>query len=135
MSRPTPARLAASLLATAALVTLAACGDDDDGGSGGSVEEFCDEFATLADADLEEGFDPDAFRSLADAAPDEISGAMTRFAEIVERVDSFDAADASDEDADEFMSMLNDLDASSTEIQSYLAENCPDLPPGLISNE
>ncbi len=136
MRRSTLARSGSALLAIGALVTATACGGDDDGGSsGGSTEEFCDEFAALADTDAESAADPDLLRNIAEAAPDEISGAMDRFVEIAEELDSFDEADASEEDLDGFFTMLEDLEESSTEIEQFLIDNCPDLPPGIVRDE
>jgi hypothetical protein len=137
MSRSTLVRSGSALLAIGALVAATACGggDDGDGSSGGSTEAFCDEFAALADTDAEAAADPDLLRNIADAAPDEISGAMDRFVEIAEELETFDEEEASEEDVDGFFTMLEDLEESSTEIEQFLVDNCPDLPPGIVGEE
>ena len=132
MPRSTPIRYGSVLLAAGALIAATACGGDDDGeSSGGSTEEFCDDFAALADTDAE----PEQLRSLADSAPSEVSDAMNRFVEIADQMDAFDEENASEEDLDGFFSLLTDLEESSTEIEAFLVDNCPDLPPGLVSEE
>ena len=133
MSPTNPIRLAAALVATAALVAATGCGSDDDGSSGGgSTEEFCDEFASIAETDA---LDTSALQDVADAAPDEISGAMDQFVEIATQLEDFDEDNATEDDLAEFFTQLEDLEESSVQIEAFLVENCPDLPPGFVSEE
>jgi hypothetical protein len=137
---PRPIRLAIGLAAVSAL-TLGACDADndvgEDGGGAASTSAFCERIAELADsaADTTEEEGLDAFRSIADAAPEEISDEMDQLVEAFERLQSFDPEAASEDEMAEFMELAEGLDEASATVEEYARDNCPDLPADFFGTE
>jgi len=127
---PPPIRLAIGL-ATCATLAFAACGGDSDGGSdGGSTEAFCDDLLAINEAsdDISDEDGLALLQSAADSAPSEISSEMDGFVEMFEQLLAFDAAAATDEELAEFTASAPDFEESTTKIEEFATENCPDLP-------
>ena len=122
-------------LAAIGALALVSCGSD--GGGGGSTGAFCDGITTLAESgdDTTEAQDLDAFRSVADVAPDEISDEMDQLVEAFERLQTFDPEAATEEQMAEFLSLADGLDEASTTVEEFAKENCPDLPAGFFASE
>jgi hypothetical protein len=134
---PRSIRRAAGLIAATALV-MAACGSDSDGGAGGGdTEAFCEEIQVLAESsdDTSEAESLAALRSVADAAPGEISSEMNQLVAGFEQLLSFDPEAASDEEMTDFLAMADGLDEASTAVEAYALENCPDLPADVFATE
>ena len=129
-----PTRRATGLVATAALV-LAACGSDDD--AGGNTDAFCEEIQALAESsdDTSEAESLAALQSVADAAPDEISGAMNELVAGFEQLLSFDPEAASEEEMTDFLAIAGGLDEASTAVEEFALENCPGLPADVFATE
>ena len=126
-----PIRLAVALAAGAALAHTA-CGDDDDSSGGGSTEAFCEELETFAtSSDNDDTFVAD-FRKVADAAPDEISGAMNQMLEAFESLDALPDEPESEEQMAEMMELLEAIDEPADAVEAFGLENCPDLPPSIF---
>jgi len=114
-------------LTTCATLALAACGGDS---GGDSTEAFCDDLLAINEAS--DGMsDEDSvalFQAAADSAPNEISSEMGQFVDLLEQLLAFDEETATDEELTELADSAADLDESSTKIDAFATENCPDLP-------
>lgn len=132
-SRPTRFVLC---LGAAAALGLAACGSDD-GGGGGSDEAFCERIQAVAESTDEttEAEDLEALRSVADAAPDEISDEMDQLVDAFEQLQSFDPEAASEEEMTDFLALADGLDEASTTVEEYALANCPDIPEDVFATE
>jgi len=123
-----PIRLAIGLT-TCATLALAACGGDSGGDSGGT-EAFCDDLLAINEAS--DGMsDEDSvalFQAAADSAPNEISSEMGQFVDLLEQLLAFDEETATDAEMTSLADSAAALDASSTKIDAFATENCPDLP-------
>ena len=132
---PRPIRLAVGLAAVSAL-TLAACDGDSDS-SGSNTDAFCEEITALAgsgdDTTEEEGLE--AFRSIADVAPDEISDEMDQLVEAFEQLQTFDPEAASEDEIAEFVAIAEGLDEASSTVEQFARDNCPDLPDDFFGTE
>ena len=114
-------------LATSGTLALAACG----GGSGrSSTEAFCDDLLAVNEAsdDISDEDGLALLQAAADSAPSEISREMDGFVEMFEQVLAFDVAAATDEEMAEFTNSAPDFEESTTKIEEFATENCPDLP-------
>ena len=121
-----PIRLAMGLAASGTLA-LAACGGDS---GGGSTEAFCDDLLAVNEAsdDISDEDGLALLQAAADSAPSEISSEMEGFVEMFEQLLAFDVAAATDEEMAEFTNSAPDFEESTTKIQEFATENCPDLP-------
>ena len=121
-----PIRLAIGLT-TCATLALAACGGDS---GGRSTDAFCDDLLAIneADDDISDEDGLALLQSAADSAPSEISSEMDGFVEMFEQLLAFDAAAATDEELAEFTANAPDFEESTTKIEEFATDNCPDLP-------
>ena len=121
-----PIRLAMGLAASGTLA-LAACGGDS---GGGSTEAFCDDLLAVNEAsdDISDEDGLALLQAAADSAPSEISSEMDEFVAMFEQVLAFDVAAATDEEMAEFTNSAPDFEKSTTKIEEFATENCPDLP-------
>lgn len=136
---PRTIRRATGLIA-AATVLMAACGNDNGAGSddsGGSTGTFCEEIQALAESSdgTSEAESLAALQSVADAAPDEISGEMDQLVAGLEQLLSFDPEASSEEEMNDFLAMADGLDEASTAVEEFALENCPGLPADLFATE
>lgn len=138
---PRPTRVLIGLAACGALA-LAACGSDGDSDSGGAsggndVEAFCAALfeTTEADLDTTEEEDLEILRSIAAAAPGEVSDAMDTLVDTFEQLLGFDFENASEEEMAEFEQLLPTFEEATATVESYASDNCPDLPEDFFSTE
>ena len=123
-----PIRLAIGLT-TCATLALAACGGDSGGDSGGgNTEAFCDDLLAIASDGMSDEDSVALFQAAADSAPNEISSEMGQFVDLLEQLLAFDEETATDAEMTSLADSAAALDASSTKIDAFATENCPDLP-------
>jgi len=135
---PRPTRILIGLTACGSLA-FAACGSDGDSGSGGGddVEAFCAALADSAesDPDTTEAEDLEQLRSIANAAPGEVSDAMDTLVDIFDQLQSIDLETATEDQLAEFEELLPTFEEATAEVESYARDNCPDLPDDFFSTE
>lgn len=140
-SRP---RVVAAVVLAGTAFSLSACGDSGDGASGGSVEQFCTDYAQFSQAEFLDGVDTTDVASVLTALdtmvqdakqirpPDEITAAWTTvFQASEDQVQVMRGVDWSSEAAQqEYFASVQDfrsdeLDAATAEVETFVADRCP----------